>query len=167
MSIIVQTPRLIIREYVAADEEANVDLYKDERVQQHISKRNDEERRQKFRESIQGYETGTGLDRWGIFNKADGDFIGSCKLQTSEDDPARVELGYVLAFKYWGMGIASELARALIDYGFNQKGLTEICACTDPENIASQNVLLKAGLVRDGKVFWHGRGLPFFRIISG
>jgi [ribosomal protein S5]-alanine N-acetyltransferase len=164
MNVIVQTVRLIVREFVPADEETLVNLYKDERVNKYVTQRSDEQTRKKFAEALAEYKIGPGLGRWGIFNQADNDFIGVCILKPADSDPTRIELGYVLAAKYWGLGLATELCRALIFYGFKDKGLTEICACTHPENIASQNVLLKAGLVRDGNVFWHGDCLPFFRI---
>ncbi|MDB5135762.1 MAG: family N-acetyltransferase [Mucilaginibacter sp.] len=166
MQIIVQTPRIIIREFMPEEEVLLVNLYKDERVNQYVTRRTDEETRQKFAEALADYNKGSGLGRWGIFGATDHDFIGVCILKPADSDPAHIELGYVLAQKYWGMGIATELAKALVAYGFEQKGLTEICACTDAENVASQNVLLKAGLVRDGNVFWHGHDLPFFRIIK-
>jgi ribosomal-protein-alanine N-acetyltransferase len=164
MNIILQTPRITIREFLPEEESIYVNLYQDEQVGEHLTKRTDEECRQKFIDSVKEYENGTGLCRWGVFNPLDGDFIGSCMLKPADSDPTRIELGYVLAFKYWGKGLASEVAKALVDYGLNQKGLKEICACTSPGNIASQNVLLKAGLKRDGNIFWHERDLPFFRI---
>ena len=164
MNTILQTPRILIREFSPDEEELLVDLYRDEEVIKHVSKRTEEETRQKFRAAIKGYENNTGLGRWGVFNPTDSDFIGVCILMPNETDQVQIELGYVFRAKYWGRGLATELAKSLVYYGFNNKGLTEICACTDPENKASQNVLMKAGLVRDGNVYWHKRELPFFRI---
>jgi ribosomal-protein-alanine N-acetyltransferase len=166
MNIILQTPRIIIREFNADEESLLVNLYLDERVTQHVSKRSIEENKQKFADALKGYQDNTGLGRWGIFNPANDDFIGVCILKPADADPTQIELGYVLAEAYWGKGLATELANALVKYGFEQKSLTEICACTDPENIASQNVLTKAGLTRQGTIFWHGRDLPFFKIVK-
>jgi ribosomal-protein-alanine N-acetyltransferase len=167
MNIIVQTPRLIVREFMREEEMLLVNLYTDERVTKHIQKRTEEQTREKFAEALRDYQNGSGLARWGVFNPADDDFIGVCILKPADSDSKRIELGYVLSPQYWGMGIATELARALIFYGFEDKGLKEICACTHPDNKASQNVLLKAGFFRDGNVFWHGGDLPFFRIENG
>jgi ribosomal-protein-alanine N-acetyltransferase len=164
MNIVVQTPRLVVREFLPKEEQLLVDLYKDERVTQHVIKRTEEDTRKQFAEALKLYRNGSGLARWGVFNPDDHDFIGVCILKPADSDPTRIELGYVLSHKYWGMGIATELARALIFYGFTDKKLTEICACTSPENSASQSVLLKSGFVRDGNIFWHGHDLPFFRI---
>jgi ribosomal-protein-alanine N-acetyltransferase len=164
MNIILQTPRLLIRQFLPDEEQLFVDLYHDEGVTRHLTVRNDDERRKRFKELLNDTYANNSLGRWGVFNTGDGDFIGTCKLMPNDTDPDKIELGYVLAQKYWGKGLATELAKALVSYGFNKKGLWEICACTDSGNIASQNVLLKAGLVSDGTVFWHGRELPFFTI---
>jgi ribosomal-protein-alanine N-acetyltransferase len=59
-----------------------------------------------------------------------------------------VELGYVMHQKYWGKGIASEMARIMIGYGFTNTDAKEIVAVTTLENIGSQRVLLKAGMTR-------------------
>jgi ribosomal-protein-alanine N-acetyltransferase len=164
MTVIVQTPRLIVREFTKREEGLLVGLYADERVTEHVPKRTVEETKRQFADAIKSYKLFPGLGRWGVFDPLDMGFIGVCILKPADSDPSRIELGYVLAPKYWGAGLATELAKALVTYGFEKKGLHEICACTNPKNIASQNVLLKAGLQRDGNVFWHNADLSFFKI---
>jgi len=164
MNVIVQTPRLLVREFKKRDEGLLVELYGDERVTQHVPKRTVEETKRQFADAVKSYKSMPGLGRWGVFNPLNDDFIGVCILKPADSDPLRIELGYVLAPEYWGAGLATELAKALVTYGFEKKGLTEICACTNPKNLASQNVLLKAGLRRDGNIFWHNEELTFFRI---
>ena len=154
----------MVREFVKREEKLLVNLYTDERVTRYVPKRTIAETKRQFSEALLSYDETLGLGRWGVFNPTDGEFIGVCILKPADSDPSRIELGYVLNPKYWGMGIATELAQSLVHYGFEQKGLKEICACTNPENFASQNVLLKAGLKRDGYIFWHGKDLTFFRI---
>ncbi|MDB5111028.1 MAG: family N-acetyltransferase [Mucilaginibacter sp.] len=163
MQIILQTPHLIVREFVPENEQLYINLYKDERVTKYIQ-RTEEETRASFSKALLEYNKGSGLGRWGIFNSTDNDFIGVCILKPADSDSKKIELGYVLSYNYWGRGLATELAKALITYGFEQKGITKICACTDPENQASQNVLLKAGFKRQGNVFWYKKKLYFFVI---
>jgi ribosomal-protein-alanine N-acetyltransferase len=165
IEIILQTPRLFVRRFLPVEETMYINLYQDEEVCKHLTKRSNEELGQKFKESLAEYENGSGLGRWGAFDNESYEFIGSCMLKPADSDPSRIELGYVLACKHWGKGMASEIAKALVDYGLNKKGLREICACTSVENVGSQNVLLKAGLLRDGNIFWHDNDLPFFRIL--
>ena|ERR1700761_1279758 len=164
MKVIVQTPRLLVREFKKREEDLLVNLYSDERVTRHVHKRTAEDTRRQFADAVKAYKTHPGLGRWGIFDPKTQDFIGVCILKPADADPSRIELGYVLAAKYWGAGLATELATALVTYGFEKKGLNEICACTSPQNTASQNVLTKAGLKRDGNIFWHNTDLTFFRI---
>ena len=60
-------------------------------------------------------------------------------------DPPELELLYGVAAGYWRQGYATELAQALIDYGFTDLGLDEIRASTDAGNTASVRVLEKLG----------------------
>lgn len=164
MNIITQTPRLLIREFTPGDEELSMIMDADERLAQYVKKRSPQESKQVFKDTLKEYKNGTGLGRWGIFNIADNDFIGVCALKPSDYDRTHIELGYRLHLKYWGQGIATELAEALISYGLNQMGLKEVCAVTHPQNAASQRVLVKAGFTYEGTVFWYGEDVPFFRV---
>ena len=91
-------------------------------------------------------------------------FLGVVFLKPVNDTP-HVEVGYRMPQSSWGKGYATEAAQASIDYGFNVGGLDEITAVTHPDNAASQHVLTKAGLKRDGTLNYNGRGeIPFFRL---
>jgi RimJ/RimL family protein N-acetyltransferase len=56
------------------------------------------------------------------------------------------ELKYAYLSEFWGMGIATEAGRALLDYGRLEHGLSEIIATVDPSHRVSQNVLAKCGM---------------------
>ena len=56
------------------------------------------------------------------------------------------DLGYRLKRKYWGKGIATETALALLQYGFDQLHIPEICAAAHTENTASNKILTNIGL---------------------
>jgi RimJ/RimL family protein N-acetyltransferase len=58
------------------------------------------------------------------------------------------EIKYAYLRQYWGLGIATEVARGMIRYGEVTHGLRHIIATTAPENLASHRVLLKAGMRR-------------------
>lgn len=55
-------------------------------------------------------------------------------------------LGFLVKRDYRGRGYATEAARAVVDYGFEQLGLARILAGCDPENEASRRVLEKIGM---------------------
>ena len=75
----------------------------------------------------------------------DDELIGVANLATT-DTQSTAELGYVLARDQWGHGYATEVARRLIVFGFNELGLRRITATCHPDNFASARVLEKAGM---------------------
>ena len=78
--------------------------------------------------------------------KATGQVIGGATLRMLDLEPDAGELGYTLHPQAWGQGFATELARALIEYGFTELQLRRIWATCRPDNIASFKVLRKLGL---------------------
>jgi RimJ/RimL family protein N-acetyltransferase len=59
-----------------------------------------------------------------------------------------VEVAWRLARAYWGHGYATEAARAALDYGFGELGLSEIVALTVPANQGSRRVMERLGMTR-------------------
>jgi len=62
-------------------------------------------------------------------------------------------LGYRLATHAWGQGLATEFARAMVRYGFEECGLQVIDAAVRANHLASQRVLEKAGFTVNGNVY--------------
>lgn len=93
-----------------------------------------------------------GYDLCSIFEKSTGDFVGQAGLfhTTNTDEPSDVEIGFSLHKKYWGKGYATELVRALIQWGFKHLSVKRLVAFTRPENQASHYVLKKSGLISVG-----------------
>jgi RimJ/RimL family protein N-acetyltransferase len=60
-----------------------------------------------------------------------------------------VEIGWRLAFDYWGRGLATEGARAALDYGFEILRLDGVVSFTVPGNIRSRRVMEKLKMTRD------------------
>jgi len=61
------------------------------------------------------------------------------------------EVGYLLHPDYWRRGLGQEALQALIQYGFEQRGLDKITADVDPNNAASLAMLKKLGFVETGR----------------
>ncbi|OZI63592.1 GNAT family N-acetyltransferase [Bordetella genomosp. 11] len=59
------------------------------------------------------------------------------------------EIGWRLDARYWGQGLASEGAREVLAYGFNELGLDEIVSFTVPANERSRRVMARIGMTRD------------------
>lgn len=104
------------------------------------------------------------LGLWSVIRKHDHAFCGWAMLRDL-DGTEFIEVGYRLAVHAWGQGIATEAARRLIEYAFDDVGLPAITGITHPDNAASQNVLRKCGLRHRGYGRFYGRdNLPFFLI---
>jgi ribosomal-protein-alanine N-acetyltransferase len=75
----------------------------------------------------------------------DDELIGVANLAIT-GEASTGELGYVLSRESWGHGYATEVARRLIVFGFDELGLRRITATCHPDNFASARVLEKAGM---------------------
>jgi ribosomal-protein-alanine N-acetyltransferase len=95
------------------------------------------------------YEKHPGL---GVFymETHEGEFVGFGTLKHPNPEREEVEVGYRLMKKFWGQGYATELAIALLKYGFEEVGLERIIAVARPENKASLRVMQKAGMTHIG-----------------
>jgi ribosomal-protein-alanine N-acetyltransferase len=167
MTTIAETPRLIIREFLPEEEETYLKHFTDEMVLRYIPKRSREERIGIFRKALDQYTINKKLGIWGIFNKANGDFIGSCLLRLFNSGPGIVELGYSMERKYWGMGIGTEMAKAMIAHSLSDTNTLEIVAVTELANTGSQKVLEKAGLKRIDNLIRDKEELAYFRLLPG
>jgi RimJ/RimL family protein N-acetyltransferase len=90
-------------------------------------------------------------------------FLGWCGLFPLEDS-GLIEIGYRYVRNTWGKGIATEAARAVLDYGFFDLDLDPIVAVTHPDNRASQRVLEKIGLKARGLATHYGQSLALFHL---
>lgn len=84
--------------------------------------------------------------------KDTGKLIGFIGLNYT-DFPASftlaVEIGWRLGSQYWGKGYATEGAKAVLDFGFNQCNLKEIVSFTAINNIKSIKVMQRLGMLED------------------
>jgi RimJ/RimL family protein N-acetyltransferase len=79
--------------------------------------------------------------------KNDGQVIGMIDPRI---EGSRVGIGYGSARAYWGKGYVTEATRAVIDWAFQQPSVYRVYATTDVDNLASQRVLEKVGMQREG-----------------
>lgn len=81
----------------------------------------------------------------------DGLPVGSITLnQGKGNSSCRAEIGYVLAKAYWGKNIATIAVKKTLKTGFSDLNIQRIEAFVDPDNIASQRVLIKSGMTCEG-----------------
>ena len=162
MDIIAETPRFIIRFSEPHEQDTYLSLYEDERVMQYLPKWTRDDHIRIFNESLARPLPGSITGRWGIFNKADGDFIGMCLLRPFDDGSDSIELGYAIRHDYWGKGITGEMAQTLLDTMLAIQPAAKFVAVTEFGNIPSQRVLEKVGMKRSGNYVRKGIELAFF-----
>nr|WP_263313949.1 GNAT family protein [Mammaliicoccus sp. Marseille-Q6498] len=75
--------------------------------------------------------------------------IGAVQLVSDTENDSG-ELGYVLHPDYWGNGIAIDVTRTIVKYGFKVLKLNRIWATTDIRNTASEIVLQNLGMKHEG-----------------
>ncbi len=96
-----------------------------------------------------------GFGRWACVLKKSGNVIGFAGLKRL-DDLGEVDIAFWLLPAYWGIGLATEAGRAVLQYGFGHLHLGRIIGLVDPRNAASMCVLEKLGMSCDGLVSYHG-----------
>ena len=141
--VVLETERLVLRRLRPDDFDALFEVvWSDPEVTWDHQARTPEEAREALQHRLH-HQREHGFGMMPVL--ADGEILGWAGLQHLEDGP-EIELGYYLGRLAWGQGYGSELARALVAWGFESLGLDEIVAVVRPENDASKRVLSNAGL---------------------
>lgn len=156
----IETPRLILRQFVADDAEAMYTRWaSDPEVTRYMSwlpHQNLEETRAILGGWLGLYAANPAVYNWAVTLKsADGRppfLIGSLGIlhTTTLYPPYQWEPGYCLAKPYWGRGYATEALRAALDYFIGHTGYTDMFCCHATANPASGAVMGKVGFVYDG-----------------
>lgn len=81
---------------------------------------------------------------------AEARVIGAVRLDVKDAANRSADLGYGFHRDFWGWGVATEAATALARVGFERLGLHRLWATCDERNTASQHVLEKLGMQREG-----------------
>lgn len=84
----------------------------------------------------------------------EGKFAGFVGLHKQPFIQPEIEIGWRLAKEFWGKGYATEAARRVLDYAFNDLKLEGLSSFTVPHNLRSRNVMEKLGMTFAG-VFEH------------
>lgn len=113
--------------------------------------------RTKVEEMLRHWKT-HGFGMWVVTDSDSGAFAGECGLRWLED-ASDVELSYGLYPQFRGRGLASEAARAAMDYGIESLGLERIVALSRGDNAASHRILEKLGMTLEWRKASQPHGL--------
>ena len=157
-----QTQRLILREIKLQDASDIFTIFSDpEVVRFHDLEvfQQAEEAERLIHSFAARFEKDTGI-RWGITWQGSNQIVGTCGCGWRPHNHS-ASLGYELATRFWGQGIATEALQAVIGYAFSVQGINRLEALTYPENLASAKVLQKLNFHEEGVLrqygFWKGQ----------
>ncbi len=152
MNVILETSRLILRTWTLADAAKLFEICSDAEVMKYLGTGNPYETVEQADDFLHWavkYQKENGFCRWAVLKKETEEIVGSCGFARPHGTE-EIELGYLLAKRYWGKGFATEATEACLRYGFEQLKFNEAIAITDLENVASQKVLEKIGFAKRG-----------------
>ena len=161
------TLRLALHEITSYHAHELYELDSDPRVMRYIGSGRPSTREQidaAMQRLPRAYALYPGLGTWRATRRDTGDFIGWFALKYVPGT-AEVEVGYRLRHGAWGRGFATEVARELVRYGFDDLGLQRIIGVTHPDNLASQRVLQKIGLTDIGWGHYYGHAVRVFETV--
>ena len=155
MSIILETKRLIFRHQVIEDLDDLWMLYCNANITKYIpdAPRSRNEAREELEWFLYGHPKYPELGLWATIHKETGKFIGRCGLLPwTIDGKGEVEVAYTLAQGFWGKGLGTEAADGILRYALRTLNLSRLICLIDPENVASQKVAEKIGMIFEKRV---------------
>jgi RimJ/RimL family protein N-acetyltransferase len=158
----IDTPRLRLRQWRETDREPFAALNADPEVMEFFPSLQSRATSDASIDSWQSQFASQGWSNWAVELRSSGQFIGFTGLSV----PRRVlpfspcvEIGWRLAREHWGLGYATEAARASLRVGFEQLALAEIVSFTAIGNFRSRAVTKRIGMRNANQDFEHP-GVP-------
>ncbi len=165
-SMLMETQRLILREFQREDFRELAPILADPQVMQFSPSgvASIVQTQEKIEDFINCYKE-SGFGKWAVILKQTDELIGYCGIAVDQiDNNAEKELGYRLASRFWGRGLATEAASAAIQCGFDKFNLPYILGIVERENLASVRVLEKIGMQFKKTTVFHELEMDVYRI---
>jgi RimJ/RimL family protein N-acetyltransferase len=146
------TARLALRRITPDDLDWLAALYSDPDVMRYLGGVKDRAKAEEILNVriLQYYDEHPRLGIWMTVERATGASLGLHLLNHIRGETI-VQIGFTLAKSAWGKGFGTEMASAVLRYGFVDLRLPRIAGMASLQNHASQRVLLKIGLERRGE----------------
>ena len=152
---ILETERLLMRRLLPADLEDLYALYRDPEIRRFFPEGTltYEETKEELEWFLNGHPDHPELGLWATIHKETDRFAGRCGLLpwTIEQRP-EVEVAYLLAREYWGRGLGTEAATALVHHGIERLHLSRLICLILPGNQASLRVARNIGMSLERKL---------------
>jgi RimJ/RimL family protein N-acetyltransferase len=160
---VLETERLRLRTWKETDREPFARMNADPRVMEFFPGVLSRSQSDELADKCEEHFTVGGFTFFAAELRQPEEFIGFTGLAVPSFDAhftPCVEIGWRLAAKYWGQGLATEAARAVLHHGFETLRIDEIVALTVPANVRSRRVMEKIGMMRDPADDFDHPGLP-------
>ncbi len=146
----IETERLVLRDWDINDIDDIYDYAKNPNVGSHAGWKPHESKRESL-EIMQSLFIDK-YDSWAIVYKENGKVIGSIGYEQDVRRPGIKcrELGYAMGENYWGKGIMTEAAKAVLQFAFEQMELDMVAIYRSVQNKRSGRVIEKCGFVYEG-----------------
>lgn len=162
MNLILETDRLLLREMLLSDAEALFEMDRNPNVHQYLWNKPQKDIKETIAtiESVRNQYLQNNIGRFVVILKETNELIGWAGLKYNTEMVNNkihfYDIGYRLNEKFWGKGYASEASFAWLDYGFDVMNINLMEAAAQTDNIASNRILQKIGLVQTGKYLEDG-----------
>jgi RimJ/RimL family protein N-acetyltransferase len=158
-----ETTRLIMRRWKGGDLDDLAALNADPRVMEFLPSTLTRDQSQKLLEWLEIRFEAQGFGLWALELKATGELVGWTGLNAPKFEAPFmpcVEVGWRLAHRFWGSGLATEAACASIAYAFGPLKLKEIVSFTTRNNARSRAVMTRLGMTYDPNDDFEHPSLP-------
>lgn len=148
---VIETARLILREWDDADRAPFAAMSRDAEVMRHFPATLDRAESDAMIDRITHSIAAEGFGLWVLERKDDGAFLGFTGLQTVRvESPIRddVEIGWRLARSYWGRGYAREAAEASLAWMWSNLDRQRVVSMTIADNAPSWGLMRRLGMER-------------------
>jgi RimJ/RimL family protein N-acetyltransferase len=153
---VVETPRLVLRGWRAADFEAYAAMLADASVARFVGGVLDAPGAWRQMALHTGHWALRGYGNWAVERRSDGVLLGRAGLWQPEGWPG-LEVGWMLARDAWGQGYATEAARAAISWAWTELAADRLISIVARDNPRSVRVAERLGMRRASAEAFRGR----------
>lgn len=152
-----ETPRLILRPFVADDLDRMAELMANTDFMRFSLGPMTREQTQSFLDKVIGWERAGLPSQFAVIARESNLLIGYCGFLHQEvDGEKEIEIGYRLHPDFWNRGLATEGARAVRDHAFRDLQLERVISLIHPDNHASRRVAEKNGMALEKRTTFKG-----------
>ena len=166
-SIILETARLRLEPWAPAHLDGLSAMASDPRVMHYLSGVKSREETAVSIERQQEKWAAHGFGWWSFLDKATGDLVGAgCIQHLAGNVENPLEVGWRLRSERWGQGYATEAARSMGSFAFDQLKVPVLTAVAVPENTASRRVMERLGMRFRGIEHWYDMDVATYEITA-